>query len=101
MIVMMDSHFTGKTIQGESTLYFCDIGDLFSYLKRKDPKDAKIEVKDYQSGAWIDARTAYFVRSEKKFKTPMGWGIAAFAHKNEASTSGNALDFESMLKALK
>jgi hypothetical protein len=31
----------------------------------------------------------------------MGWGIAAFKDKNEASQSGSAMDFESTAKAWK
>ncbi len=34
MMVQMDSKFTSKITQGETTLYFCDIGDLFTYLKK-------------------------------------------------------------------
>jgi nitrous oxide reductase accessory protein NosL len=101
MMVMMDSKFTSKITQGDSPLYFCDIGDLFTYLKKKNVQDARIEVKDYTSGEWIDARKAFYVKSGKKFATPMGWGIAAFKDKNEASQSGSVMDFESSSKAWK
>lgn len=101
MMVKMDSKFTSKITQGDTPLYFCDIGDLFTYLKKKNVQDAKIEVKDYTSGEWIDARKAYYVNSAKKFDTPMGWGIAAFKDKNEASQSGSVMDFESTAKAWK
>jgi copper chaperone NosL len=101
MMVRMDSKFTSKITQGDTTLYFCDIGDLFSYLKKKNEQDAKIEVKDYTSGEWLDARKAFYVNSGKKFTTPMGWGIAAFKDKNEASRSGSVMDFESTAKSLK
>jgi len=101
MMVQMDSKFTSKITQGDTPLYFCDIGDLFTYLKRKNVQDARIEVKDYSSGEWIDARKAFYVKSGRKFDTPMGWGIAAFKDKNEASRSGSAMDFESTAKAWK
>ena len=101
MMVRMDSKFTAKITQGDATLYFCDIGDLFTHLKKKNAQDAKIEVKDYTGGEWIDARKAFYVNSNKKFDTPMGWGIAAFADKNDASQSGSVMDFESMIKAWK
>jgi nitrous oxide reductase accessory protein NosL len=101
MMVMMDSKFTSKITQGDAPLYFCDIGDLFTYLKRKNVQDARIEVKDYTSGEWIDARKAFYVKSGKKFDSPMGWGIAAFKDKNEASQSGSVMDFESTAKAWK
>jgi nitrous oxide reductase accessory protein NosL len=101
MMVQMDSKFTSKITQGDTPLYFCDIGDLFTYLKRKNVQDARIEVKDYPSGEWIDARKAFYVKAAKKFDSPMGWGIAAFKDKNEASQSGSAMDFESTAKTWK
>lgn len=101
MMVMMDSKFTSKITQADTTLYFCDIGDLFMYLKKKNMKDAGAEVKDHTSGEWIDARKAYYVNSSKKFSTPMGWGTAAFKDKNEASKFGNVMDFDETAKALK
>jgi nitrous oxide reductase accessory protein NosL len=93
--------FTSRIIQDDQTLYFCDIGDLFSYLKRKKPTAAHMEVKDYNTGEWIDAYKAYYVRSEKKFKTPMGWSIAAFRDKDKALGFGTAMDFDATAKALK
>ena len=93
--------FTSRIIQGEQTLYFCDIGDLFSYLGRKKPSVTRVEVKDYSTGEWINAQKAYYVHSGKIFKTPMGWGIASFRDKNKASEFGTVMDFEGTAKALK
>ena len=92
--------FTSRIIQGDQTLYFCDIGDLFSYLKRKKPSATQVEVKDYNTGDWVDAYKAYYVRSGKVFKTPMGWSVAAFKDKVKASEFGTAMDFEGTAKAL-
>jgi nitrous oxide reductase accessory protein NosL len=101
MRVMMDSKFTSKISQGETTLFFCDIGDLFTYLKKKKMQEAGAEVRDFATGDWIDARKAYYVNSSKKFRTPMGWGIAAFKNKVEAAKAGNIMDFEGVANALK
>ena len=101
MRVMMDSKFTSRITAGETPLYFCDIGDLFSYLRKKNVQDARIEVKDYTTGEWIDARKAFYVNASKKFNTPMGWGIAAFKDKSVAAQSGSVTDFEGTAKALK
>lgn len=101
MMVNMDSPFSAKITQGDTTLYVCDIGDLFAYLKKKNLNTVRAEVKDYPTGAWVDARKAYYVQGDKKFKTPMGWGIAAFKERNEASRSGTVMDFDGMAKALK
>ena len=101
MKVMMDSKFSSRIVQGDTVLYFCDIGDLFSYLKKTRLNNARAEVKDYITGEWIDARKAYYANSSKKFSTPMGWGIAAFKDKNEASKAGTVVDFDGTAKALK
>jgi len=93
--------FTSRIMQGALTLYFCDIGDLFSYLNRKKPSVTRVEVKDYTTGEWIEAQKAYYVRSEKKFKTPMGWSVASFRDKNKALEFGAAMDFDATAKALK
>ena len=101
MMVDLNSMFVAKAVQGDTTHYFCDIGDLFAYLKKNASKDAALSVKDYTTGEWIDARKAFYVSSDKKFKTPMGWGIAAFKDKESASTSGSPMDFDSTAKQVK
>ncbi len=101
MVCQIAAKFTSRIVQGEQILYFCDIGDLFTYLNRKKPPATRIEVKDYSTGEWIDAHKAYYVRSGKKFKTPMGWGIAAFIDKDKASTYGAPEDFDGLSKNVK
>ena len=101
MTVDVNSKFASKIVQADRTLYFCDIGDLFSYLKRTKQNGVKAEVKDYKTGEWIDAHAAYYVHAEKKFRTPMGWGIASFKDQKDAAEFGVATDFDSMAKALK
>lgn len=93
--------FTARIVLGDQTLYFCDIGDLFSFITRKKPNATRMEVKDYLTGDWMDAHKAYYVHAEKKFKTPMGWGIAAFLDKDKASGYGTAMDFDGTASALK
>ncbi len=97
----LGSKYTSRIIQGEKTLYFCDIGDLFTYLNRKKPQNARVEVKDLETGEWFDAYTAYYVHSAEKFKSPMGWGIAAFKDKNHAAGYGSVMDFGGALKAVR
>ena len=101
MKVDIASKFSAKTTQGDTTLFFCDIGDLFAYLKKHTANDVRIEVKDFASGAWLDARKAFYVHAEQKFSTPMGWGIAAFINKDDAAKFGIAMDFDAAAKALK
>ncbi|HXY61696.1 MAG TPA: nitrous oxide reductase accessory protein NosL [Nitrospirota bacterium] len=101
MMVDLNSKFVAKTVQGDTTRYFCDIGDLFAYLNRNALKEAALSVKDYTTGEWIDARKAFYVLAANKFKTPMGWGFAAFKDKESASSSGSPMDFDSAVKQAK
>jgi nitrous oxide reductase accessory protein NosL len=97
----LSAKFTSKIVQLKQTLHFCDIGDLFAYLKANPAAAAEAQVKDYSSGSWLNAQQAFYVQSAKKFQTPMGWGIAAFKNKAETVEFGNAMDFNTMTKSLK
>ena len=97
----LSAKFTSRVVQAKQTLHFCDIGDLFAYLKANPAAAAEAQVKDYKSGEWINAQQATYVQSAKKFQTPMGWGIASFKNKPETAEFGNALDFNTMMKSLK
>lgn len=101
MIVDPGSKFHAQiTLEGK-TLPFCDIGDLLTYLIKKQLSTAQAEVKDTTTGEWISADKAFYVQSEKTFKTPMGWGIAAFKMKEEAAAFGAPLDIKGILRAMK
>ena len=97
----LGSKFTSRIAQVKQTLHFCDIGDLFAYLKNNPAAAADAQVKDFKTGDWISARQAYYVYSAKKFQTPMGWSIAAFKVKPGTAEFGDALDFNAMTKSLK
>jgi copper chaperone NosL len=101
MMVEVNSKFASKIVQADKTLYFCDIGDLFTYLKKNKQNVFKMEVKDYKTGEWIDARAAYYVHDENKFRTPMGWGIASFKDQKDAEEFGAVKDFDASAKMLK
>jgi nitrous oxide reductase accessory protein NosL len=100
MTVDTGSKFTSKIAAGDATLLFCDVGDLFAYLKRKNRSAVGVFVKDYPTGEWIDAKTAYYVHAEKKFKTPMGWGVAAYRDRSRAAEAGTVMDFDAAAKAM-
>jgi len=85
MEVDLNSKFVAKIVRGDTTSYFCDIGDMFDYMKRKNLPSDGAQVKDYATGAWMDATKAFYVRAEKKFATPMSWGVAAFQDRNRAA----------------
>jgi len=97
----LGSKFTARIVNPKQTLHFCDIGDLFAYLKKAPVANAEAHVRDYRSGDWINAHQAAYVQSAKKFQTPMGWSIAAFKNKPEAAEFGSTLDFDAMMKSLR
>jgi nitrous oxide reductase accessory protein NosL len=101
MIVDASSKFSSRVVQKDKSLPFCDIGDLLAYLKKNKPRDSRAEVKDYPSGAWLDAGTAFYVHAEKKLQSPMGWGIAAFKNKEEAAAYGKVMNFDGALEAVR
>ncbi len=101
MMVDRESKFCARIVRGDDALYFCDIGDMFTHVNRKGAKDVRVEVKDFISGEWTEARKAFFVRSVNKFKTPMGWSLAAFKDRNAAAKYGSPMDFDAAAKALK
>jgi len=101
MDVDLNSKYAAKIVQGETTSYFCDIGDLFAYINSKRVPASGAMVKDYITGDWIDARKAFYVRPVKKFRTPMGWGVAAFRENKRAAEHGEVMDFNGAGRVLK
>ena len=99
MSAKVDNRFTSRIVQGGSTLYFCDMGDLAAFVERTHPKEYAASTHDFKSGEWIDVNKAFFVIDKKMFSTPMGWGVAAFRDRAEAT--GAPLDFEALCKALR
>jgi nitrous oxide reductase accessory protein NosL len=100
MAVDEASPFSARIIEDGKGLWFCDIGDMVLYLREKKLDPATAQVKDYPSGAWIAASPALYVSSPKKFRTPMGWGLAAFQNRAEAAAYGDADDLASILKRI-
>ena len=81
------------------TLIFDDIGEMLKHL-RENPELTGVGwwVHDYASEEWIDAPTAWYVVS-KSIKSPMGYGVAAFATQEAADalaaeTGGKVLDWD-------
>ncbi len=101
MMVDTGSKFYAWIVQDGNELPFCDIGDLLTYINKKSLSPATARVKDYPSGETIEADKALYVHAEKAFKTPMGWGIAAFKNKQEAEKFGAVMDFPGAARMLK
>ncbi len=101
MMVDSASRFSSRILQKDTSLPFCDIGDLLVYMNKNKSRDGRLEVKDYGSGEWIDARTAFYVHAEKKFQSPMGWAIAAFKNKEAGASYGKVMNFDGALEAVR
>ena len=99
MSAKVASRHTSRLVQGTSTLFFCDIGDLAAFIERTHPKEFAAAVHDFTTGEWIDVDKAFFVIDKMTYLTPMGWGIAAF--RERAGMTGVPLDFEALREALK
>lgn len=100
MRVDPQSPFSAEIIDKGGKLHaFCDIGDMASsYAKMKDMAE-KIYVKDYHSKKWIDAKGAFYSKSDA-FSSPMGWNIAAFGSKEDASKYGEPMTFEKLVESI-
>ncbi len=94
------SRFSARISTEGKTLWFCDIGDMVLYIREKKIDPARAEVKDYPSGAWIAASQAFYVSDPKKFRTPMGWGLAAFQNRADASAYGATDALATLLKRI-
>jgi nitrous oxide reductase accessory protein NosL len=95
------SKYTARIVLSSKTLYFCDIGDLLVYLNKEKEQKASAGVKDLETGEWLEARTAYYVHDGKKLRSPMGWGIAAFKARKQASAYGAIMDLDAALGAVR
>lgn len=63
---------------------FDDIGCLLIYHKKHQENVAYFWVNDFNSQKWLNARNAFFVKSDS-IQTPMGFGIIAFASEKTAN----------------
>jgi copper chaperone NosL len=94
MTIDRDSKFASEVIDAKGgRLFFCDIGDMLYHFRKTKSVIRSVYVRDFTTGAWIDGRKARYVPN-KKFVTPMSWGIAAFSSNAEAVKWGVPADFD-------
>jgi copper chaperone NosL len=83
------------------TDFFDDIGCLVRWAPENAPaKETALFVVDYETGAWLDAKNAHYVRCET-LDTPMSSGLAAFGAKEKAAAAarqlkGRVLDWKAL-----
>ncbi len=101
MSVVEDSKFVSEAVTGDGKkLFFCDIGDMLVHFKSDRKKLKTVYVKDYTRQDWIPGEKAFYVH-DRRFSTPMSWGIAAFREESEAKKWGNPVDFDGAFRLLK
>jgi copper chaperone NosL len=77
-----------------ATHYFDDIGCMARWTAENEPpEDAGWFVMDYDTHGWLDARSAYYVHSDR-LPTPMSYGLAAFQTRAQAQATASRLDGE-------
>lgn len=101
MSIDRNSSFVSEAVaMDEKKLFFCDVGDMLFHFRSMQEKVKAVYVRDYSKGEWIDGKKALYILN-KKFNTPMSWGIAAFASESEAKKWGSPVDFNGALRLLK
>lgn len=76
---------------GGAVHYFDDIGCLAAWVRAQKPPDTiGLFVVDYGNGAWLDARSAFYVRSTL-VQTPMSYGLVAFGKRSDAAAAAERL----------
>ncbi|MEZ4710429.1 MAG: nitrous oxide reductase accessory protein NosL [Caldilineaceae bacterium] len=89
MIISDERFAAGLVVELAPDVYehriFDDIGGMLTYVQEHAQAITIVAyfVHDYNSKEWINAESAYFVRSNA-LHTPMGYGLAACAQELEA-----------------
>ncbi len=101
-MILSDSRFAAAaaTANGETYL-FDDIGCLLIYRQKHQPAWAAHWVHDLDTQSWLPAESAWYLVSTN-VRSPMGYGIAAFANQNAAQQrqtelGGDLLPWEQLL----
>ncbi len=72
---------------------FDDIGCMVRYIQEHNEQPAYAWVHDYDTEAWIDARSAYYIRSARII-TPMAYGFIAVSSRERATQLADSLQGE-------
>ena len=95
-MILSDDRYAGAIVvieNNERQIHlFDDIGEMIA-SKTKYEAPFKRWTCDAQTRQWIDADTAFYVRSPK-LHTPMGYGVAAFGQASQAQKKQNDVDGE-------
>jgi copper chaperone NosL len=93
MIVTEERHAAAMRaiVDGEQRdLFFDDIGDMIEHERNAAGLQVlRRYVHDFNTAQWVDADAAWFVKSDQ-IRTPMGFGLLAFADESSARAAGGA-----------
>ena len=92
-MIIGEPRFAAATLLTDGkTLKFDDAGEMFSYHTRHPELNVRVWfVHDYNSQAWINGHTAFYVMSAD-IKSPMASGVAAFADQPSAQAFASRLN---------
>ncbi len=106
-MIISDSRFTAAwREQGGVERHFDDIGCMVASSRKHTPgSEALYWVRDFDHDGWLDAMTATYAVAEG-IKSPMGYGVAAFASTDAAAGAvqrytGEAATWASLVDNLK
>lgn len=106
-MAVSDRKFAAEIVSAQGHVdYFDDLGCLVQRVRAQPPDPhSAIYVVDFNSGAWLDNSTAYFLWS-KDMPTPMSFGLAAYAGQDSASAAskqwpGEILRWDELLTRFK
>ncbi len=85
-MIISDSRFAAAwREQGGIERHFDDVGCLLTYSRKHTPGSATLYwVRDFEHDAWLDAMPAAYAVAAG-IKSPMGYGVAAFASTDAAA----------------
>ena len=83
-MIISDPRFAAAALpeRGEAIL-FDDIGELLKYYQAHPQSYRALYVNDYLDKRWLRAEDAWYLQSSQ-IRSPMGWGLAAFADESAA-----------------
>ena len=103
-MIISDPRFAAAIIpeRGDAIL-FDDIGELCKYVQTHPSLLARARfVHEFAGAGWLRAERAWYVRSAE-FRSPMGWGVAAFgeeaaARQAQRERGGDVLTWDALAR---
>jgi len=72
--------------------YFDDIGCLAAWVRERRPSpEVALYVVDFETGEWLAAESAYYVKSDQ-IPTPMSFGLVAFGDAERADRASEKFE---------